>query len=366
MYIITSFTPKIDSLKVQRNHKSYHIMNALKNKTKTNLILNYAKTYTLLQRYHQSCTSVCATTKTTTETNNNTQSQNSEYTFMVNKNNSINNNYLINQDMANEAKMGTPNPQQGAIINNNNKCSNVNYNSSNNSSNNNNNANCENRENDNDNDNMKQIHALLNKTMSRNSTSEKVTTDLLIRQLQLIQPHKPSYKVIHIAGTKGKGSVSCMIAEILRLAGYKVGLFTSPHLVDVRERMTVNHQFIPSKTFLEYISHVWDTLANNNNNNNNNNNTMKQKEQFYFPTDFMKDTMPRYFKFLTLTALYAFEQQKCDVVVMECGVGGLEDATNAIKYAWGESWYVCMYKSQLIVTTRLLCSLQIPVHLSRL
>ena len=65
-------------------------------------------------------------------------------------------------------------------------------------------------------------------------------------------PHR-SYKTIHVAGTNGKGSVSHTLASILQEAGYRVGLYTSPHLVDFRERIRVNGEMIPKRRVIDFV-----------------------------------------------------------------------------------------------------------------
>jgi dihydrofolate synthase/folylpolyglutamate synthase len=112
-----------------------------------------------------------------------------------------------------------------------------------------------------------------------------------------------SYKTILIAGTNGKGSTAAMIASILCSAGYKVGLYTSPHLVDVRERIVINGNKIPLKEFNRTIADVKD-----------------KKEQ---PVT--------YFEFLTAVAFVYFQRQKVDIAVLEVGLGGRLDATNVCK-----------------------------------
>ena len=112
-----------------------------------------------------------------------------------------------------------------------------------------------------------------------------------------------SYKIILIAGTNGKGSTAAMIASILCSAGYKVGLYTSPHLVDVRERIVINGKKIPLKEFNRTIADVKD-----------------KKEQ---PVT--------YFEFLTAVAFVYFQRQKVDIAVLEVGLGGRLDATNVCK-----------------------------------
>ena len=76
-------------------------------------------------------------------------------------------------------------------------------------------------------------------------------------------PHK-NFKSVHIAGTNGKGSTSHMLASILQEAGYKVGLYTSPHLKDFRERIKVNGKFIPKKNVVGFIEEHRDFLTENN------------------------------------------------------------------------------------------------------
>ncbi|MFA5321754.1 MAG: folylpolyglutamate synthase/dihydrofolate synthase family protein [Smithella sp.] len=127
----------------------------------------------------------------------------------------------------------------------------------------------------------------------------KAVTRLLSR---LGNPQK-SFRTITIAGTNGKGSTAAMISSILCEAGYKVGLYTSPHLVDVRERIVVNGKKISLKDFN-------GTLAN----------VREKNEQ---PVT--------YFEFLTAVAFVYFQKEKVDIAVLEVGLGGRLDATNVCK-----------------------------------
>ena len=127
----------------------------------------------------------------------------------------------------------------------------------------------------------------------------KAITELL----SLLGNPQNSYKTILIAGTNGKGSTAAMAASILCSAGYKVGLYTSPHLVDVRERIVVNGKKISLKEFNRTIADVKD-----------------KKEQ---PVT--------YFEFLTAVAFIYFQNQKVDIAVLEVGLGGRLDATNVCK-----------------------------------
>ncbi|HON58750.1 MAG TPA: folylpolyglutamate synthase/dihydrofolate synthase family protein [Smithella sp.] len=119
---------------------------------------------------------------------------------------------------------------------------------------------------------------------------------------RLENPHK-AYPVIIIAGTNGKGSTAAMTASILRSAGYNVGLYTSPHLVDVRERIVVNGQKIPRGEFHRIIACV--------------------KERVQQPVT--------YFEFLTAVAFVYFQKRKVDLAVLEVGLGGRLDATNVCR-----------------------------------
>lgn len=115
-------------------------------------------------------------------------------------------------------------------------------------------------------------------------------------------PHT-AYKTIHIAGTNGKGSCSHSIAAILQEAGYKVGLYTSPHLVDFRERIRVNGEMIPERRVIDFV---------------------EQEREFFEPLH------PSFFELTTALAFLYFKEQKVDVAVIEVGLGGRLDCTNII------------------------------------
>jgi len=116
-----------------------------------------------------------------------------------------------------------------------------------------------------------------------------------------------NYSCIHVAGTNGKGSVASALAFILNKTGYKVGLFTSPHLVTFNERIQINHHLISNKSVVESYHAV----------NNVHHGTRK----------------PTFFEFSTAMALYEFGKEKVDWAVIETGMGGRLDATNIIKPA---------------------------------
>lgn len=111
------------------------------------------------------------------------------------------------------------------------------------------------------------------------------------------------YPAIHIAGTNGKGSTAAMTASILQQAGYRVGLYTSPHLVDVRERIVVNGRKIPHRDFSGILKEIKDRV----------------------------DRPVTYFEVLTAAAFIYFQRCKVDMAVLEVGLGGRLDATNVCR-----------------------------------
>ncbi|XP_057866759.1 folylpolyglutamate synthase isoform X2 [Cryptomeria japonica] len=116
--------------------------------------------------------------------------------------------------------------------------------------------------------------------------------------------------VIHVAGTKGKGSTCAFTESILRACGYRTGLFTSPHLIDICERFRLNGSEIDQETFLKHFWWCWHRLKDN----------------------CTKDVpMPNYFRLLTLVAFKIFAAEKVDVAILEVGLGGKYDATNVVK-----------------------------------
>lgn len=115
-------------------------------------------------------------------------------------------------------------------------------------------------------------------------------------------PHK-KFKTIHVAGTNGKGSTSHTLAAYLQLCGYKVGLYTSPHLVDFNERIRVNGQPIPHQYVIDFV---------------------EQERQFFEPLQ------PSFFELTTAMAFKYFAEQHVDIAVIEVGLGGRLDCTNII------------------------------------
>jgi len=117
-------------------------------------------------------------------------------------------------------------------------------------------------------------------------------------------PHR-NYKTIHIAGTNGKGSVSHMLAAVLQSAGYKTGLYTSPHLKDFRERIRINGKMISEESVVDWVEKY---PVNNN----------------------LWNIEPSFFELTVAMAFDYFAEQKVDVAIIEVGLGGRLDSTNVI------------------------------------
>ena len=115
-------------------------------------------------------------------------------------------------------------------------------------------------------------------------------------------PHK-NFRSIHIAGTNGKGSCAHTIAAILQQCGYRVGLYTSPHLVDFRERIRINGQPIPENYVVNFV----------------------EKER-----EFFESLNPTFFELTTALAFQYFREMQIDIAVIEVGLGGRLDCTNII------------------------------------
>src|SRR5690606_39202795 len=112
-----------------------------------------------------------------------------------------------------------------------------------------------------------------------------------------------NFKSIHVAGTNGKGSVSHMLASVLQEAGYKVGLYTSPHLKDFRERIKINGEMISETYVVEFV----------------------EKHKSFFENQQLS-----FFEMTVGLAFDYFSIQKVDVAVIEVGMGGRLDSTNII------------------------------------
>ncbi|MFK5958254.1 MAG: folylpolyglutamate synthase/dihydrofolate synthase family protein [Lutibacter sp.] len=131
---------------------------------------------------------------------------------------------------------------------------------------------------------------------------KKDLTNSLAFSKHLNYPEK-QFKSIHVAGTNGKGSTSHMISSVLQEAGYKVGLYTSPHLKDFRERIKINGELISKNEVVEFIT-------DNN--------------------QFLKKYKPSFFEMTVGLAFSCFAKHEVDIAVIEVGLGGRLDSTNII------------------------------------
>lgn len=113
-------------------------------------------------------------------------------------------------------------------------------------------------------------------------------------------PHK-ELQCIHVAGTNGKGSVCAMLSSVLKEAGYKVGMYTSPHLIDFRERIKINGEDIDKKDVVGLFESVKQYIADQ-----------------------------TFFEITTAMAFVFFKEKKVDIAIIEAGMGGLYDATNVV------------------------------------
>ena len=152
-------------------------------------------------------------------------------------------------------------------------------------------------------DNSRKINSQLNYLYNLNRLGIKVG---LSHTLELLEkcgnPHK-YYKSIHVAGTNGKGSTCSMVAEILIAAGYKVGVYSSPHLVRFNERIKINNVFIPDEDIALFIKNY--------------KNDIERIESTFFETT-------------TAMAFKHFAENNIDVAVIETGLGGRLDSTNVL------------------------------------
>jgi dihydrofolate synthase/folylpolyglutamate synthase len=134
------------------------------------------------------------------------------------------------------------------------------------------------------------------------------TTQTLLSLLD--NPHS-SLRFIHVAGSNGKGSTCAFMASFLKQCGYKTGLYTSPHLCDIRERFRINGQWISSRDLERHSARVLKACA------------LVKKKLGHYPT---------HFEALTAIAFCWFKEKKVDWVVLEVGLGGRLDATNVISF----------------------------------
>jgi len=125
--------------------------------------------------------------------------------------------------------------------------------------------------------------------------------------LHVMREPQKGLAAVHIGGTNGKGSTAAFLSSILQRSGYRVGLFTSPHLTDVRERLQIDRQLIPEERLAQIVTGIRDELPD--------------------------DRTLSFFEMLTLASFIYFKAEGVDVAVYETGLGGRLDATNVLEPA---------------------------------
>ncbi|MBD0297911.1 MAG: bifunctional folylpolyglutamate synthase/dihydrofolate synthase, partial [Flavisolibacter sp.] len=131
---------------------------------------------------------------------------------------------------------------------------------------------------------------------------KKDVTNIIRLCSYLGNPHQ-QFKSIHVGGTNGKGSVSHMLAAILQTAGYKTGLYTSPHLYDFRERIRINGTVIEEAFVVQFVEQIKPLI---------------------------EELQPSFFEITVAMAFAYFAREKVEIAVIEVGLGGRLDSTNII------------------------------------
>jgi len=138
---------------------------------------------------------------------------------------------------------------------------------------------------------------------TRHAKDMKLGLEHIRELLKRLDHPEQKFKSIHIAGTNGKGSTAAILESILREAGYRTGLFTSPHLIDLRERIKVSGECIPKEEVIYYIDRIMPHV---------------------------EETQASFFEIITAMGFLYFSHQQVDIAVIETGLGGRLDATNTI------------------------------------
>lgn len=128
--------------------------------------------------------------------------------------------------------------------------------------------------------------------------------------LEALGNPQDSYKTIHVMGTNGKGSTCAMLESVYRTAGYTTGLFTSPHLIDMRERIKINNLILSDSDFINIFSEAYNAMIT----------VLPDREDWL-----------TYFEFITVMGFLAFKVKQVDIAIIEAGLGGRLDGTNVIR-----------------------------------
>ncbi|EXC19381.1 Folylpolyglutamate synthase [Morus notabilis] len=159
---------------------------------------------------------------------------------------------------------------------------------------------------------MDALSSLISERNTASVGNKNVRFDLLFDYLKILDLEEPvsNMKIIHVAGTKGKGSTCTFVESILRNCGFHTGLLTSPHVIEFRERFRLDGVEICEEKFVAYF---WWCF-----------NRLKENAAGDIP-------MPPYFRFLVLLAFKIFAAEQVDVAILEVGIGGKLDPTNVVQ-----------------------------------
>ena len=153
------------------------------------------------------------------------------------------------------------------------------------------------------------------KERSVNAWKNLTNTRHFVEMLEITDEDIRNLRIIHVAGTKGKGSTAAFSEAILRRFGFKTGFFSSPHLIEARERIRINGSSLTREEFAHYF---WQTYH-------------RIKQYSHLSRSLNIPEVPSYFMFLTVMAFNVFVTEKVDVAVFEVGIGGEYDCTNFIR-----------------------------------
>ncbi|MDX9956923.1 MAG: folylpolyglutamate synthase/dihydrofolate synthase family protein [Clostridia bacterium] len=158
------------------------------------------------------------------------------------------------------------------------------------------------------------VYEYLNRFLNfeRKLDPKEYRLDRMLGLRELFSKPDESYKVIHVAGSKGKGSTATMVAAIMELHESPVGLFTSPHLIDFTERIAVDGKPVDTEILLSCAAALADRMAGK------------------LPEDFPGGENPTYFELLTMLGFLCFKEAACKRAVIEVGLGGRLDSTNVV------------------------------------
>jgi dihydrofolate synthase/folylpolyglutamate synthase len=158
------------------------------------------------------------------------------------------------------------------------------------------------------------VYEYLNRFLNfeRKLDPKEYRLDRMLGLRELFSRPDAAYKVIHVAGSKGKGSTATMIASILELHEAPVGLFTSPHLIDFTERIAVDGKPVDTEILLSCAAALADRMSGK------------------LPDDFPGGESPTYFELLTMLGFLCFREAACKRAVIEVGLGGRLDSTNVV------------------------------------